>query len=236
MCFRSLAGCNIYLGPVTQTTPPAPGATNPPPDVAPAGLKASGTNAKGFQEFTNEKDGTVLVKIPGGTFQMGSNERDREKPPHSVTMPAYLLARVPVTNAQFARFVSATSHDAGSDWKQYASKLGDQAPVVCVNWNDATAYCTWAGLRLPTEEEWEYAARGPQSLVYPWGNDWDPSRCQNSVGSNNPDRAAPVGSFPSGASPFGCLDMAGAACPSWGMDPCPVPSSLSVPSPTGPLL
>ena len=171
------------------------------------GLRFVGKNARGFEEYENLEDGTVLIKIPGGTFTMGSNDREDEKPPHRVTLPACLLARVPVTNSQFARFVSATSHDAGSDWKQYASEWGEQAPVVCVSWNDATAYCTWAGLRLPTEEEWEYAARGPQSLVYPWGNAWDPSRCRNSEGSNG--RTDPVGSFPSGASPFGCLDMTG---------------------------
>ena len=175
---------------------------------APACLRDSGTNAQGFQEFTNEKDQTVLVRIPGGTFQMGSNERDEEKPPHSVTLPAYLLARVPVTNAQFARFVATTGHDAGSFWRQFASKWGDQASVVCVSWNDATAYCTWAGLRLPTEEEWELGARGTEGYTYPWGNDWDASRCKNSMDTSS-DGAAPVGSFPTGASPFGCLDMVG---------------------------
>ena len=153
----------------------------------------------------------MLVRIPGGTFQMGSNEYDAEKPVHAVTLPTYLMARVPVTNAQFARFVSATRHDAGSKWRHYASKWGDQAPVVCVTWFDATAYCAWAGLRLPTEAEWEYVARGPQSLSYPWGNEWDASRCRNSVGGSwgAAGSAASVGTYPSGASPFGCLDMAG---------------------------
>ena len=192
-----------------KISPPAtPKVASPPSALMPAGVRPLATNAQGFQEFRNEKDGTVLIRIPSGTFQMGSNEQDCEKPIHAVTLPPFLMARVPVTNAQFARFISATGFDAGTEWKIYALRWGDQAPVVCVNWNDATAYCAWAGLRLPTEAEWEFAARGPQSLVYPWGNAWDQSRCQNSVGGN-PDRAAPVGSFPSGASPFGCLDMAG---------------------------
>ena len=156
---------NLVVNP--KISPPAtPKGASLPSVLMPAGVRPLATNAQGFQEFGNEKDGTVLVKIPGGTFQMGSNEQDAEKPIHAVTLSAFLMARVPVTNAQFARFVSATGFDAGTEWTSYASNWGDQAPVVCVNWNDATAYCRWAGLRLPTEEEWEYAApRSPQPCL-----------------------------------------------------------------------
>lgn len=175
----------------------------------PGALSVAGINAQGFDLFKNPKDGTVMVRIPGGTFTMGSSGDAAEGPPQEVTLPPYLVALVPVTNAQFARFVSASGHDAGGKWKECASKWGEQAPVVYVNWHDAAAYCSWAGLRLPTEAEWELAARGTRSYVYPWGNEWDPSRCQNSAGSQVPDRVAPVGSFPAGASPFGCQDMAG---------------------------
>ena len=195
---------------------PGPGrlahATGLPTTVAPpslvVGLRKSGTNSKGFPEYTNEKDGTVLVLIPGGTLLVGSNGPDNEKPPRSVTLPPFLMARVPVTNAQFARYLSATGRDAGRLWKEHASTWGDQAPVVCVSWDDATAYCLWARLQLPTEEQWELAARGTQGSTWPWGNTWDATRCRNSVDSPAAG-AAPVGRYPSGASPFGCLDMAG---------------------------
>ena len=173
------------------------------------GLRHVGRNAQGFEEYENLADGTVLIDVPAGTFQMGSNERDDEKPPHSVTVPSFFMARVPVTNAQFARFVEATGFDAGTAWRMRASMHGEQAPVHSVNWHDATAYCAWAGLRLPSEEEWEFAARGTADRIYPWGNEWDSTRCKNSVGRTGPNPMAPVGSFPSGASPCGCLDMAG---------------------------
>ena len=172
------------------------------------GLRLLGRNPKGFYEYENPKDGMVLVKITGGTFQMGSNSAN-EKPPHAVTLPPYFMGLTPVTNAQFALFERSTGYNAGSEWKKFASELGPQTPVVCVNWNDAMSYCTWAGLRLPTEEEWELAARGTEALVYPWGNTWDGTRCNNSVGLNFSPCATSIGLFPSGASPFDCLDMAG---------------------------
>ena len=182
-----------------------------PAYVCPPGLRTLGPNVQGCEEYENVKDGTVLVQIPSGTFQMGSNEREVEKPVHIVTVPSYFMARVPVTNTQFLRFVSATSYTAKRNWQEFASKWGEQAPVVRVSWDDARAYCAWAGLRLPSETEWEYAARGPQSLIYPWGNSWEDGRCHSSVGGRleSAGGVAPVGSYLSGASPFGCLDMAG---------------------------
>lgn len=162
--------------------------------------------------FVNPKDGTVLIRIPGGTYTMGSDTgEDDEKPVHSVTLQPYAIGQCEVTNAQFRKFVSASGHATAGDWEGSARRWGDDAPVVKVSWHDANAYCTWAGLRLPTEAEWEVAARGPDGSTYPWGNTWDASKCRSSVGGReaSADRPVAVGSYPQGASPFGCLDMAG---------------------------
>ena len=180
------------------------------PQGKPGPKKDVGTNARGYRECRNARDGSVLVVVPGGTFTMGSDELPNEKPPHRVTLAAYCIGKYAVTNRQFKKFVSATGYDAGGDWRSWAAKWGEQAPVVCVSWHDAVAYCRWAGLRLPTEAEWEYAARGPEGRKYPWGDKWDGSRCNNAVkGSKGPGKAVAVGSYPSGASWCGALDMAG---------------------------
>jgi formylglycine-generating enzyme required for sulfatase activity len=188
------------VAPVTAVHPARASASRP-------GMLALGPNPQGFQEYRNEKDGSVLIHVPAGAFTMGSNDWNSEKPPHRVTLQPYLIGKFPVTAAQFRGFVRATGHKAAGGWELYAREWGDDCPVVDVSWHDAEAYCRWAGLRLPTEPEWEYAARGPQSRVYPWGDAWDPERAWWSENSSN--RAHPVGTKPSGASPFGALDMAG---------------------------
>jgi len=140
---------------------------------------------------------------------MGSNVSTDNNPVHTVTIAPFEIGKYPVTNAQFRRFLSSTGYKSSDGWKYWADKCGEQAAVAQVDWGDANAYCRWAGLRLPTEEEWEFAARGTDGRIYPWGNEWDPTRCCNNAGGKRHWGPCVVGSFPSGASPFECLDMAG---------------------------
>lgn len=168
------------------------------------------------------------ILIPAGPFTMGSEAKARdedaaEKPPHQVDLPAFYIDRCEVTNAQYATFLNEFGRlddDAGHRllWEHPGLQL-EQAeggwrpragmedhPVVCVTWYGAMAYARWAGKRLPTEAEWEKAARGTDGRKYPWGPDLDFSRFRLGF-----EPLAPVGSYPAGASPYGCLDMAGNA-------------------------
>jgi formylglycine-generating enzyme required for sulfatase activity len=155
----------------------------------------------------------MMVEIPTGEFTMGNDGGDDdEKPAHTVTLEAFEIDMFEVTNADFARFVEETGYQteaekAGeSGWRAYAEGK-DNHPVVKVTWNDADAYCQWAGKRLPTEAEWEKAARGEEGFIYPWGNEWDPAKA-NAKESGFRGTVA-VGSFPEAASPYGVFDMAG---------------------------
>ncbi len=122
---------------------------------------------------------------------------------------------MPITNAQYLLFVQATGHRAPSHWEDGRPPRGlESHPVVNVSWHDAMAYCRWLSevtgksITLPSEAQWEKAARGDRDTrEYPWGDDWDPNRCNNSeLGIGD---TTPVGIFPEGASPYGCLDMVG---------------------------
>jgi formylglycine-generating enzyme required for sulfatase activity len=165
--------------------------------------------------------------VPAGEFLMGSADddpeaRDDEKPQHRVYLDTYYLAHYPVTQAQYARFVQATRHRVPAgifggkaynwDRKRKAPLQGrEDHPVVQVDWDDAAAFCQWAGLRLSTEAEWEKAARGTDGRIYPWGKEWDASRCNSSEGGKG--GTTPVGAYsPAGDSPYGCADMAGNVC------------------------
>lgn len=134
---------------------------------------------------------------------MGSSSGDAdEAPTHAVSVAPFLMDVTEVTNDEFAAFMQATGYQAA------AVQLGEgNHPVSRVTWDDASAYCTWAGKRLPTEAEWEFAARGTDGRVYPWGNDWDPAKANGRESGIRGTTA--VGSFGAGASPFGLLDMAG---------------------------
>jgi formylglycine-generating enzyme required for sulfatase activity len=143
----------------------------------------------------------AMVTIPAGEFRMGDEER-------KVFVDAFRIGRYPVTNAQYKRFVDAIGHEPPRHWqgRTYPPENATH-PAVFVTWDDAVAYARWAGKRLPTEEEWEKAARGTDGREYPWG-DWEEGRCNTSEAGIRD--TTPVGHYsPGGDSPYGCADMAG---------------------------
>lgn len=150
-----------------------------------------------------------MVFIPGGTFRMGRDNGDEyERPAHEVTVRPFFMDRMEVTNLQYSQFIRATGHRPPPHWQGGLYPLGqDNLPVTHVSWNDANAYCQWAGKRLPTEAEWEFAARGTDGRLYPWGNQWGPDVAN--AGDAARGGTAPVGSYPKGESPFKVLDLVG---------------------------
>ena len=147
----------------------------------------------------------MALWIPAGTFAMGERLGDRdEKPVHQVHVDAFYLDIYPITQGQFQRFVRETGYRLGQ-WE--ARPDADDHPVVDVSWEDAVNYCQWAGKLLPTEAEWEKAARGTDGRTYSWGEEFEPGRA--CVLGRGFDGTAPVGNFKEGASPYGLHDMAG---------------------------
>lgn len=160
----------------------------------------------------------TLVEIPGGTFMMGRNDgTPREAPAHAVTVAAFAMDKTEVTNAEYAEFVQATSHEPPPEWMGGKPPEGQENwPVANVSLADANTFAQWRSkrdgvtYRLPTEDEWEYAARGgTNQWLYPWGNEWSDDRANRGSGNTNEDRLMPVGSYPQGASPWGGLDLIG---------------------------
>jgi eukaryotic-like serine/threonine-protein kinase len=153
--------------------------------------------------------GMVLVK--GARFTMGTDDPSAPaewRPAHSVPVQDFYLDQTEVTNEDYFRFVRQTGHAAPPHWKEGNFPKGAaKLPVYNVSWFDAKAYAEWAGKRLPTEAEWEYAARGTDNRIYPWGNQWY-DELSNS-GEDKRGEPVAVGSFPRGASPSGIFDMAG---------------------------
>jgi len=176
-------------------------------------------------------DQMVLVYIPAGEFRMGSSRADdpqafeEELPQHIVYLGDYWIDKTEVTNAQYAMCVAsgACTPPANNYSSTRASYYDDSQyadyPVIFVSWSQAAAYCSWAGRRLPTEAEWEKAARGSDGHIYPWGNTFDGTlanscdvNCNLSWKGQYDDgfiETAPVGAYPDGASVYGILDMAG---------------------------
>lgn len=155
-----------------------------------------------------------MVLIAAGEFVMGSDNRlPDEGPQHKVTLPAYLIDVYEVTNEQYKTFIDATGRRSPSHFRNRTFPP-DKAkhPVTEVTWYDADAYCSWAGKRLPTAEEWEKAARGTDGRMFPWGNEFDPNKANTPLRWSRLQQEGdtlPVGSFPEGVSPYGLYDMSG---------------------------
>ena len=165
----------------------------------------------------HEVDPVPMVTIPAGEFLMGSPEgqgRVDERPQRAVYLDAFVIDQVEVTNERYMAFVKATGHRTPPNpygTGPLVSLMGiERLPVVQTTWYDAKAYCTWAKKRLPTEAEWEKAARGTDGRMYPWGNDPPTARHANFDREWEDEQTLhPVGSVPGGDSPYGVKDMAG---------------------------
>ena len=184
-------------------------------------------NPKPGQEWTNPVDGSVLVYVPGGEYRLGSenvyqgveiprgledNAKEWEswaRPMHRVHLSGFWIGRDPITNEQYRRFLADNSEaDEPKFWDD--SRFNEERqPVVGVSWDEAKAYCGWAGLALPTESQWEAAARGQDERRYPWGNEEPGSELACFGQDFTTGQPAEVGSFPRGNGPFGTRDQAG---------------------------
>ena len=196
--------------------------------------------------WTRDADEMVMVYVPAGNFEMGSTDAqvddaialckeyaeecdlawfEWQQPVHTVALDAFWIDRTEVTNTQFRVCVEAGECEAPTTCTFGQSTYGDpgktEHPAVCVDWAGAKTYCEWAGARLPSEAEWEYAARGPDGLMFPWGDEFD-GTLVNYCDVNCPDieiadqavddgyeLTSPAGSYPAGASWCGALDLAG---------------------------
>jgi len=153
-----------------------------------------------------------MALVPAGTFTMGSAIGDAdEQPEHMVYLDAFLMDKYHVSVGHYARFLDATSHDSPPEWSTMNRSQHQNRPIANVDWADANAYCHWVGKRMPTEAEWEKAARGTDGRTYPWGNEHPTKSYANLMQEhwNNHGALAPVGSFEEGKSPYGIYDMAG---------------------------
>ena len=193
--------------PAPQPVPAEPPAAAPAPAPEPAPAAAPEPAAPPLEI----PEGMVLV--PAGEFVMG-DDAEEDNPQRTVYVADFLIDVYPVTNQDFKLFLDASGYTPENDeyfldhWADgmYPPEKADH-PVVHVNWYDAMAYARWADKRLPTEEEWEKAARGTDARMYPWGNGFEPERCNTSESGAND--TTPVNKHDNGESPYGCYDMAG---------------------------
>jgi len=156
------------------------------------------------------RDVSWMISIPAGIFTMGSDDprtNEQNRPAHKVRTAAYKIDKFPVTQAQYARFIASRHYRPPLNWKDGRIPRGLALnPVTMVSWYNARDYCAWAGKRLPTEAEWEKAARGTDARPWPWGTVMHPENLNTYY---NVGHTTEVNAYPNGASPYGVMDMAG---------------------------
>ena len=232
----------------TEPAATEPAATEPAA-TEPAATEPAATEPAMAEDepWTRPADAMVMVFVPAGEFEMGTNDSgvdaalelcdtygipcvrqylDKEQPAHMVELNGFWIDRTEVTNAQYLLCLEAgicnppRKRSSATRDSYFGDSAYDDYPVIWSTLNDARNYCAWAGARLPTEAEWEYAARGPEGSLFPWGNEFDGTRlnycdasCDLAWADDTTDDGyadtAPVGSYPTGASWSGALDMAG---------------------------
>jgi len=210
---------------ILPSTTPMPTATNTP-EPQPTEILILPTPTLGIGSTITGEDGMTLLYVPAGEFAMGSEDGEaNERPVHKVSLDAFWIDQTEVTNKLYKACVSAgvckppsSNHSAlqqsncygGSciyPFDYYGDTKYDDYPVIYVNWNQAKAYCSWVGRDLPTEAQWEKAARGTDGRIYPWGN-YEPNGTLLNYNSIVGDTTK-VGSYPGGKSPYGAYDLAG---------------------------
>ena len=198
------------------------------PPVKPHGLEGEAKPAEKGKAATNSgaalkpaiphpaeiagKDGAPMVLVPAGEFIMGSDKGDEDEAPiHRVYLDAFYLDKFEVTNGRFAKYVEAVQSEPPWGFADKDTPLVQaDRPVRWVSWMDATGYCLWAGKRLPTEAEWEKAARGTDGRIYPWGNDPPtPAHAVFGLKEGGAETVSPVGNRDKGKSPYAVHDLAG---------------------------
>lgn len=201
--------------PIVFPEAPAPKQITPAPQIVPPMLQQKGFVGRivdGIEVIT-----PPMCHVPAGPFLLGTDPRlepeaaEREELQRQVDVAAYYIGQCPVTVAEYACALKAQNIRPPEAWSAQSAR--PDHPVTHISWKAALAYVAWLAevtgepWRLPTEEEWEKAARGTDGRIYPWGNTWDPARANTEEGG--PGDTTPVGAYPAGASPFGVLDMAG---------------------------
>lgn len=173
--------------------------------------KRSGSKPTGSEQAASPVPPQGMAYVRGGEFTMGSDAGDEyERPAHKVTVKSFFIDIYEVPCEEYEKFVKATGHKAPPNWVNGGCPPGQgRKPVVGVDWYDANAYAAWAKKRLPTEEEWEFAARGTDGRKYPWGNEWRANAAN--AGDTSAGQVVDVGNYPDGKSPFGAMDMVGNA-------------------------
>jgi formylglycine-generating enzyme required for sulfatase activity len=211
----------VLVTPTPKPAPPTPTQIPPTPSSQPTQVSEQSTPSQEETLPTESPEESpipavadIMVQVTAGPFTMGSSANDPEDAPaHEVDLPTFEIDKFEVTNADYAVFTMATGYvtfaerQGARSWRDEWAPGKDNHPVVVVTWDDAQAYCEWLGKRLPTEAEWEKAARGEDGRSFPWGDEWDPARAD--VKERGLRGTAAVGSFGEGASPYGVEDLVG---------------------------